>query len=156
MKYAIRALKYFVFITVIMTIILAVLVAAGFVSSDINEMFSSGWKSVWKILVMFALVSAFYPKFGYGSRMVHVTGEYSSLRETVVSFMKERGYVLESEEGTTMTFRSKSAAIRIARVWEDRVTVEHGLGGFTLEGIAKDVNRFASALDYRFNSPEDE
>lgn len=155
MKYAIRALKYFAYITVIMTIILALLVAVGFVSSDINEMFSNGWKSVRMILIMFALVSAFYPRFGYGSRMVHVTGEYSSLRGRVVSIMEERGYKLESEEGTTMTFRSKSAAVRIARMWEDRITIEHGLGGFTLEGIARDVSRITSAMDYKFNCPED-
>ena len=43
MKYIVRALKYFVYISLIVTIILAVLVALKLVSSDINVMFRNGW-----------------------------------------------------------------------------------------------------------------
>ena len=156
MRYIIRALKYFVYITIIITIILAILVALGFVSSNIDIMFRNGWKSVGLILLMFAAVSAFYPRFGYCKRLARVLGEYSDLRESVISYMEDRGYRLESEEGTTLKFRSKSVLLRIARVWEDRITMEHGLGGFTLEGVSKDVARVASGLEFKFRTPEAE
>ena len=156
MKYFIRAVKYFVYITIVITIILAILVALGFVSSDINIMFSHGWKSVGMILLMFACVSAFYPKFGYCKRYARINGEYKDIRDDVVSYMEGRGYRLESEQDENMTFRIKSAFTRVARVWEDRITLERDLGGFTLEGCAKDVARVASGLEYRFRVPESE
>jgi hypothetical protein len=154
MRYVIRAVKYFLYIVVLVTVILAVLAASGFVSSDINVMFRNGWKSVWLILAVFAFVSAFYPRFGYGRRQVHITGEYSQIRQGVINYMTERGYRLEKELGEDMTFRSRSAARRIARVWEDRITMERCLGGFVLEGPGKDVVRLAGGLEYRFRGSD--
>ncbi len=150
MRYVIRAVKYFLYIVVLVTLILTVLALSGFVSSDINVMFRNGWKSVWLILAVFAFVSAFYPRFGYGRRQVHITGEYSQIRQGVIDFMTEHGYRLEKELGEDLFFRSTSAARRIARVWEDRITLERCLGGFVLEGPAKDIVRLAGGLDYRF------
>ena len=46
MKYIVRALKYFAYITLLMVLLLAVLVALGMVSSDVDVMFRNGWKSV--------------------------------------------------------------------------------------------------------------
>lgn len=150
MRYVIRAVKYFLYIVVLVTLILTVLALSGFVSSDINVMFRNGWKSVWLILAVFAFVSAFYPRFGYGRRQVHITGEYSQIRQSVIDFMTEHGYRLEKELGEDMFFRSTSVARRIARVWEDRITLERCLGGFTLEGSAKDIVRLAGGMEYRF------
>ena len=154
MKYVIRALKYFVYISVIVTIILAVLVAFRLVSPDINVMFRNGWGSVLQIAIMFLAVSAIYPKFGYTKRGVRIPGAYSEIRDGVVSFMEERGYCLEKEEGEDMTFRLRNKFYRATRTWEDRVTLTRELAGFYMEGITKDVNRLASALEFKFQNPE--
>ena len=45
--------------------------------------------------------------------------------------------------------RSNSRAVRIARLWEDRITVTFVLGGVEMEGPAKDLNRIVSAFEYR-------
>ena len=147
MKYIVRAVKYFIYICVLVTIILLVLVLTHFVSSDINVMFKEGWRSVAKILLVFAGIAAIYPLFGYRKLLAGVLGELGGLRDGVVKCMEERGYRLESEDGETMTFRSRSVLNRIFRVWEDRITVTKTLGGFEVEGLSRDVARRVPALE---------
>ena len=154
MKYIVRAVKYFIYICVLVSIILLVMVLAHFVSSDINVMFKEGWKSVAKIALVFAGIAAIYPLFGYRRLLAGVLGELSGLHDDVIKCMEERGYRLESEDGETMTFRSRSLLNRIFRVWEDRITVTKTLGGFEVEGLSRDVARIVPALEYRFRNPE--
>lgn len=156
MKYIVRAVKYFIYICVLVSIILLVMVLAHFVSSDINVMFKEGWKSVAKIALVFAGIAAIYPLFGYRRLLAGVLGELGGLRDDVVKCMEERGYRLESEDGETMTFRSRSLLNRIFRVWEDRITVTKTLGGFEVEGLSRDVARIVPALEYRFRNPDSE
>ena len=156
MKYIVRAVKYFIYICVLVTIILSVLVLAHFVSSDINVMFKEGWKSVAKIALVFAGIAAIYPLFGYRKLLAGVLGELGGLRDGVVKCMEERGYRLESEDGETMKFRSRSVLNRIFRVWEDRITLTKTLGGFEVEGLSRDVARIVPALEYRFRNPDSE
>ena len=156
MKYIVRAVKYFIYICVLVTIILLVLVLTHFVSSDINVMFKEGWRSVAKILLVFAGIAAIYPLFGYRKLLAGVLGELGGLRDGVVRCMEERGYRLESEDSETMTFRSRSVLNRIFRVWEDRITVTKTLGGFEVEGLSRDVARIVPALEYRFRNPDSE
>ena len=154
MKYIVRAVKYFIYICVLVSIILLVMVLAHFVSSDINVMFKEGWKSVAKIALVFAGIAAIYPLFGYRRLLAGVLGELNGLHDDVVKCMEERGYRLESEDGETMTFRSRSLLNRIFRVWEDRITVTKTLGGFEVEGLSRDVARIVPSLEYRFRNPE--
>ena len=46
MRYVIRAVKYFVQVSLTMAIILLILMAAGLISTDINVAFQNGWRSV--------------------------------------------------------------------------------------------------------------
>ena len=154
MKYIVRAVKYFIYICVLVSIILLVMVLAHFVSSDINVMFKEGWKSVAKIALVFAGIAAIYPLFGYRRLLAGVLGELNGLHDDVIKCMEELGYHLESEDGETMTFRSRSLLNRIFRVWEDRITVTKTLGGFEVEGLSRDVARIVPALEYRFRNPE--
>lgn len=154
MKYIVRALKYFVYISLIVTVIMLILVALKLVSPDVNVMFREGWGSILKIALMFLAVSAIYPKFGYAKRGVRITGSYSEIRDGVVAFMEERGYELETEEGENMTFRLRNKFNRAARTWEDRITLTRELAGFYMEGISKDVARLASGLEFKFRNPE--
>ena len=94
--------------------------------------------------------SAVYPKFGYVTRKVSIPGEWAEVGPQVKEFFRERGdYVIESEEEGKIFLRSNSRAVRIARLWEDRITVTFVLGGVEMEGPAKDLNRIVSAFEYR-------
>lgn len=154
MRYLVRALKYFVQITVLMTVVIFVLMFAGVISKDINVAFQQGWKSVGYILGMFAAVAAVYPHFGYTSRSVAMPGETAELREGLLATLRERGYELEKEEGDTLCFRLRSGSARFARLWEDRLTFKRELGGYRVEGLNKDLVRVAGALEYRFRNPD--
>ncbi len=152
MRYIVRSIKYFIQVSILMTAVIAVLMLAGIVSSDIDIAFRSGWKSVGYILLMFAVVAAVYPRFGYASRSVSLPGAFAELRDGVLETLRARGYDLETEEGENLTFRLASATGRAARLWEDRLTFTRELGGFRIEGPNKDLVRVVSALEYRFRS----
>lgn len=150
MRYIIRAVKYFVYICVLVAIILAVLVLLKLVSPDINVMFRNGWKSVGLIAAMFAGVSAFYPLFGYTKRLAAVLGEIDGLREDVVKYMEAKNYFLESENDGKMVFRSRSFLTKL--IWDDRITIEKGLGGFYVEGSSREVTKIVSGLEFKFRN----
>ncbi len=152
MRYILRAIKYFVYICVIVTIILAALVLLKAVSPDINVMFRPGWKSVGLIAAMFAGVSAFYPLFGYTKRLATVLGEIEGLRDDVVKYMDTKGYRLELEQDGKMIFRSRSFMTRL--IWDDRITIEKGLGGFYVEGVSREVAKIVSGLEFKFRTPD--
>ena len=150
MRYIIRAVKYFVYICVLVAIILAVLVLMKVVSSDINVMFRNGWKSVGLIVAMFAGVSAFYPLFGYTKRLATVLGDLTGLRKDVKSYMETKNYTLEYEDTDKMVFRSRSSLTRL--IWDDRITIEEGLGGFQVEGASREISKIISGLEFKFRN----
>ncbi len=148
-KYLVRAVKNFCWFVILFTLLIGILVLTKFVPADINTMFIKGWVSVAEIAGVFLVFSALYPKFGYQSRKVSITGEWKEVQEKVREFFDQRGdYVVESAEDGKICFRSKSRAIRIARLWEDRITVTFVLGGVEMEGPAKDLSRIVSAFEY--------
>ena len=155
MKYLVRVLKYYIYIVVIMSLILVLLSLLGLTGgSSIDEIFRNGYDSLWQIALMFLIVAAVYPKFGFNRRSVIIPGEYGEIRDGVVKYMEEKGYVLETEKEENLTFRAKSPLRRATRMFEDRVTFTRDLGGFLVEGITKDIVRIISGLEYKFRNPE--
>ncbi len=147
MKYIIRAIKYFLYISVIMVLLLGALVICGAVSPDINVMFRNGYNSLLQIALMFFLVSMIYPKFGYTKRGAVLPGEYSEIRNGIISYMEGRKYRLESEVDENLTFRMISPVKRILRVGEDRITMTRDLAGYIIEGPSKDVVGIVTGLE---------
>ena len=154
MRYTVRAIKYFFYYILLLAIIIAILRLLNMTEGGVEQMFRNGWNSVWMILGMFALVAAIYPYFGFKKHGVIIPGEYGEIRDTVVNFMKDRGYVLETEEGENMTFRLRSGLNRATRMWEDRITFERDFHGFLIEGPNRDVVRLKSGLEYKFRKEE--
>ena len=155
MKYIVRVLKYFVFITLVMALILLVLSLAGIVEKDVNSMFRNGWQSVGQIALMFLVVAALYPRFGFCKRGAIVPGIYEDIRPGLVRYMAERGYELEKEEGEDLSFRLKSPVLRALKLlWEDRITFTRDRAGFYVEGRTKDVVRIVSGLEARMRGED--
>ena len=147
MKYVLRALKYFLSMTVLLAVVLALLAAFHLVEADIDNMFVSGMKSVWQIALVLAVISAIYPKFGYGTRKAHINADEQGIRAAVIRVLSNHGYVTEKDEGKSMTFRKASALSKAAKIWEDRISVEIVAAGAEIEGLTKDVVRLVSALE---------
>jgi hypothetical protein len=110
---------------------------------------------VGEILLLFAIVSAIYPRFGYttkeallpeGQAAVGESGE----REVLIEVMQNRGYKLEEEGDAVWKFRLRNTVNRLSRMAEDRITITRTPSGFSLEGLTKDVVRLVHAIEYRF------
>lgn len=155
MKYFIRSIKYFLYITVILFLIIGVMYLVGWAQGSFLSLFRSGLESVLMMLVMMAVFALIYPRFGYSTQRARVPGEYEEIRQDVITMMEERGYRYEKEEGQIMSFRIRSVAARITRIWEDRITLTHTLTGFEVEGLTRDAVRVKIALENRFLTEAD-
>lgn len=147
MRYLLRAVKYFIQINIILFVIMTALVLTGFVDKDVNVMFSHGWTSVYMIIGFFATVSAFYPLFGY--KRYRIEGPEDKLLEVMDGYLEEKGYRKECSEDEKKTYRARSFANRLFRLFEDRVSFEKDFGSWYIEGAARDIVRIKSGLEYK-------
>lgn len=154
MKYLRRSVKYFFYFAILFVIIMVLMVALGAVEADIDLMFKKGYESLWQIALMLVVISAAYPYFGFMKKETIIPGEYAGIRGGIIAYMEERGYMLVSEEGENLRFRSRSVVRRIFRMFEDDITMTRSFTGFTMEGLRKDLVRLSSGLEYKFRNPD--
>ena len=152
MKYIIRAVKYFIYFSLTCAIIVTVLVTIGAVEGNIDSIFEEGYRSIGKIAAFFAVVAAVYPKLGFITRGISVSGSWEEIREQTLEFMTERRYELESESPEKVTFRVKGIAGKLSKMYEDRLTMTRTIDGWQMEGLRKDALRISSALEHRLTS----
>ena len=152
MTYLRRALKYFIYITLMLAIILGILMALGMVFTNIDVTFQHGWKSVWWILGLFAAMSFVYPFFGYQKRKILISGDPGEHRDGIVEALRTRGYVQEERTDGVLSFHLASPFYRAARLWEDRITLTPVLGGWEAEGLTRDLVRVVSSIEHQLRS----
>ncbi|MBQ3765469.1 MAG: hypothetical protein II874_01865 [Bacteroidales bacterium] len=150
MTYLRRAVKYFIQITFLFAAVILVLMLTGMVSKDIAVAFRSGWTSVWWILAIFAVMSLAYPFFGYQKRKILISGDPAEARGGIEEAMRARGYVLASDADGVLKFHLSSPVNRLARLWEDTVTLTPVLGGWQAEGLSRDLVRVVSSIEHKF------
>lgn len=151
MKHIRRAIKYFIQITLLFVVIIGALMLCNLVSRDINVAFNRGWNSVWMILAMFFAVSLAYPFFGYGKRDIRAEGDPADYRKAIDKAMETRGYIPESEEDGVLRYRLSSTTAKIARLWEDAITITPVLGGFQAEGLSRDLARVVMSIEHNIS-----
>jgi len=151
MKYLVRAVKYFVYLLVILVAVIWALVAFKIVDSDISAMFVNGYDSLWQIAAITAFFSIVYPRFGFTTRKAMAPGPAEETAAVVKAVMTERGYELEKIDGDNMCFRKRSPVVRAFKMWEDRITFEKSISGYNVEGLTKDLVRIVSAVESRFD-----
>lgn len=152
MRYFIRSLKYFVSFVIFFAAVLLALILFGAADWDLNSIFREGTDALWKIALLFAAVAAFYPKIGFISRQLALNGGKAADRTVISEYMGQLGYVKETDAGDRMTFRMEKTSGRLARMFEDRITVTFSSEeGVVIDGLRKDVVRIAGALEFRFN-----
>lgn len=153
MKYFIRSLKYFVSFVIFFAAVLLALILFGAADWDLNSIFREGADALWKIALLFAAVAAFYPKIGFISRQLALNGGKAADRSVISEYMGQLGYVKETDAGDRMTFRMEKTSGRLARMFEDRITITFSTeDGVAIDGLRKDVARIAGSLEFRFNS----
>ena len=154
MKYLSRSIKYFFHFAVIATLIVSALVFLGMADSNIENNFEGGYNAFWKIGLIFAAVSAIYPKVAFVNYKLYIEPS-ADVEAEMTLFLQERGYVIENKDDQTISFRIKGIGSRILKKCEDRVTITRTSDGYYMEGLRKDVLRLASGLEYKLQNPED-
>ena len=102
------------------------------------------------------MVAAVYPSLAFIRRDISAKGEFSAQKQEIKEYMKDHRYELESETENTLTFRVRGIAGKLAKMYEDRITIIATFGGIQIEGLRKDVIRLATGLDARLNRAEDQ
>ena len=121
----------------------------GAVEGDINSIFEDGTRSIGKILAFFAAVSAIYPSVGFLKRRLDINNDWSEVRPAVIEYMQERQYEVENINDEVVTFRLKGISGKVSKMFEDRITLAKTPEGYTMEGLRKDVIRFAMGIENR-------
>ena len=147
MKYFIRALKYYVYLLVLLAVIILALVLTGFVEADLSKMFVNGSDSLWQIALLMLVFALFYPRFGFSKRTAHLYGSPEELRPDVMKVMEGLGYRLECEKDGGYQFLRRSGFSRALKMWEDRITLTPTGAGMEVEGLTRDLSRIVSGLE---------
>ena len=155
MKYLIRSVKYFFYFSIICSLIITALVLIGAVEGNVNAIFEEGYRSILKIAIFFLLVAAVYPKLGFINRDIRSDRNWNEVRGTIVKYMADNRYEIETESPEMVTFRIKGLAGKLSKMYEDRITLTRTMTGWELEGLRKDAFRRASGIENRLNAPED-
>ena len=155
MRYLIRAIKYFFYFAILTSALVFILVFIGAVEGNIEAIFEGGYKALWKMAAFFAVVASAYPSLAFIKREIPVKGEFASCKKEIIEFMKEHRYELESDTNDSMSFRIKGLTGKLAKMYEDRITITAVLGGIQIEGLRKDIIRLATGLDTLLSQQED-
>ncbi len=147
MKYIVRAVKYFIYLIVLLTLIIAVMVLAGFVESDVSKIFVNGYDSLWQIGLLMAVFAVIYPRFGFSTRTAHFYGTPEEADAALRNVMDLHGYKLEKEEDGVKCFIKRSPVSRLLKMYEDRIVVTRTAAGLEMEGLTKDMVRLASGIE---------
>ena len=155
MTYFRRAFKYLIQLTFIFIVLIGILMLAGMIPADVAAAFKKGWESVFFILALFAVMAAIYPFFGYGKRNIRAAGDPAEYWDAIDQAMEGRGYVKASDtEDGGRKYHLKSGIARVARLWEDSITITPQLGGFQAEGLQRDLARVVMSIDHKINRYE--
>lgn len=155
MKYIIRAVKYFFYFAIVTTAIVTVLIFIGAVENNIDAIFEGGYNALWKMAIFFAAVAAVYPSLAFIKRDITINGGFEAHKDDIIDYMKERRYELETSTENGLSFRIKGVAGKLAKMNEDRITITPTLEGAQIEGLRKDIIRFAMGLESRLNQQQD-
>ena len=155
MTYIRRAFKYLIQLTFIFIVLIGILMLAGMIPADVAAAFKKGWESVFFILALFAVMAAIYPFFGYGKRNIRAAGDPAEYWDAIDQAMEGRGYVkaADTEDGGRK-YHLKSGVARVARLWEDSITITPQLGSFQAEGLQRDLARVVMSIDHKINRYE--
>lgn len=153
MKYLVRSIKYFFYFAFFTTLVLFALVFLNMADSNLESNFAGGSADFLKIGLFYAAVAAVYPKLAFINRKLYIDAS-ADMQAELILFFQDYRYVLESQTEDTMTFRIKGVGPRLIKMCEDRITITRTLDGYYMEGLRKDVLRFASGIEYRFHNPE--
>lgn len=154
MKYAIRALKYLLFLCVLYVgLAWLMAISEGVTNIDIVALIEAQLTSergVW-LVVAFVVLAALYPSIGFmTSRVDNCDLERDKLR--INNAMQLYGLKFIKEEGNVQYYRAAGPLRRIMLMFEDHITVRQIDKGVEIKGLRRSVARVAYQLKAYINN----
>jgi len=149
MKYFVRACKYLVYFTVLFVVMVSIIYLLSPEKSQslsVTSLFKEG--SLPKLIAFFVCVSAIYPKFAFVQRKLYINGTFEDNRKAIMDAFLNMGYEVECEGPQAISFRLKETAMKVSRMWEDRVTVTITESPLVIDGYRRDVDRIVRHISY--------
>ncbi len=149
-RYFLRAIKYLLFVSILLSIIVLILFYTSEHSSNIMpwQLFEGKYS---QLIIFIIAISAIYPIFGYQKKEI-IIGNSPDLIDEITRVMKNYQYNEEKIDGNIVTYRHRSFVVKLFRQFEDRITITFKEDGFAdIEGIRKDIVRISSALERELN-----
>lgn len=146
-----RVAKYIVYYTIIILILLLIVY---YTSDNRNITF---WElirpgSQTNLIILIVAFSAVYPFLGFSKKEVYTSRFSEQDKEAAIRIFSESGFILISDQDGKMVFKSKRIAMRVFRVFEDKITLDYRGDQLTVEGMRRDIQRIASHLGNYFRS----
>ena len=148
LHYLIRVCKYFIYCTVLLLLILALV----FYTSDHGQL-THFWEMIppsnyWQVALFLSAFAIVYPFVGFVKRSVYLNKPFVQDRGILLDPIIRANYRIEKEENNIITFRPKGAFTRFMRLYEDRMTLDFSDNPIVLEGMRRDVYRFARSMEF--------
>lgn len=143
-KYALRALKHLLKMTLLMVAIYLVLMATGTLGITTEELL--GYKGA-ILLVALVAISLTYPNYGFVCNTSRAN--LVANRKQIIEAFGMSNYVLSQEREGEMIFRAKSPIKRLIHLGDDVIRVSATPAGVTIEGLRKEVTTIEFRLSNR-------
>ncbi|PKO96738.1 MAG: hypothetical protein CVU12_03940 [Bacteroidetes bacterium HGW-Bacteroidetes-7] len=145
-QYITRAAKYMVYLVVVFILVIGVFALITKQSFNFSSLFREGTEV--QIIIFLLALSFIYPIFGFSKKRVYLNKTFAQDREKITDVFTRNNFVQDNEGPDYVTFRHKSAFMRLMRMFEDKITVNYSDNPIALEGMRKDVYRIARMIEY--------
>lgn len=148
MKYAVRSLKYLLFICVLYVALMwlsSISTYGGAVDTMtlLRAQLASD-RGVW-LVVAFVALALFYPKFGYVCRVIE-GADMDADRVRIDNAMQLYGFKFAEVRDGGLVYRAEGVVRRIILLFEDEIIVRRVEGGIEVEGKRRQAVRIIFQL----------
>ncbi|MBO5890082.1 MAG: hypothetical protein J6Q28_01460 [Alistipes sp.] len=148
MKYAVRSLKYLLFICVLYVALMwlsSISTYGGAVDTMtlLRAQLASD-RGVW-LVVAFVALALFYPKFGYVRRVIE-GADMDADRVRIDNAMQLYGFKFAEVRDGGLVYRAEGVVRRIILLFEDEIIVRRVEGGIEVEGKRRQAVRIIFQL----------
>lgn len=148
MKYAVRSLKYLLFICVLYVALMwlsSVSTYGGAIDTMtlLKAQLSSDRGT--SLIVAFVALALFYPKFGYVRRVI-AGADIEADRVRIDNAMQLYGFKFEEVRDDALVYRADGVVRRVILLFEDEILVRRVEGGIEVEGKRRQAVRIIYQL----------
>lgn len=148
MKYAVRSLKYLLFICVLYVALMwlsSISTYGGAIDTMtlLKAQLSSDRGT--SLIVAFVALALFYPKFGYVRRVI-AGADIETDRVRIDNAMQLYGFKFEEVRDDALVYRADGVVRRVILLFEDEILVRRVEGGIEVEGKRRQAVRIIFQL----------